>query len=242
MPFYKVTYNTNGGLDRACVYNQGCNFRCLGCSYKLRASHPAVGGELKKIELGEMMGILARLKPRRVHFLGGEPTTNADLPELARYAHEELGAVTKLGHTNGSGRVPDFIDEAAFSIKACTDRIHEQYTGAPNGKVLSNFADAYRRGIRVTASTVLIPGVVDAEEVGRVAGFVGGIDRRIRFHITAYMPVPGVPYPAPTPQELSEARAAAQEQVESVSCRALSGEDYIAMRSCERPYMSVRVA
>jgi pyruvate formate lyase activating enzyme len=242
LPFYKVTYNTNGGIDRACIYNQGCNFRCRGCAYKLRASLPAADHKSKKIELDEIMSVLARLRPKRVHFLGGEPTTNADLPELARFAHEELGAVTKLGHTNGSGRVPDFIDEAAFSIKAYTGPIHEQYTGAPNGKVLSNFADAYQRGIGVTASTVLIPGVVDAEEVGRVAGFVGGIERRIRFHITAYMPVPGVPYPAPTPQELFEARAVAQERVEFVSCRALSSEDYIAMRNCEKPYMSVRVA
>jgi pyruvate formate lyase activating enzyme len=50
---------------------------------------------------------------------------------------------------------------------------------------LENFGRAARRvGERpepplVIASTLLVPGYIDADEVGRLAGFIGSFDRRI---------------------------------------------------------------
>jgi pyruvate formate lyase activating enzyme len=156
--------------------------------------------------LDHIKATLGSLRPKRVHFLGGEPTTNPLLPQLARFAHEELGAFTKLGHSNGSGRIPDYVDGASFSIKALSPNIHEEYTGFSNEEVLRHFADAYYRGLQVTASSVLIPGIIDTEEIERLAEFVASLDRRIPFHITAYMPVPGAPYFAPTVEEVKRAR------------------------------------
>jgi pyruvate formate lyase activating enzyme len=236
-----MTFNTNGGMGRACVYNRGCNFRCKGCAYKLKPV-PFFKELEQELDLEAVESTLKRLAPKRVHFLGGEPTSNPLLPELARYAHEELGALTKIGHTNGSGRIPEYIDEAAFSIKAYTSSIHEEYTGLPNGTVLRNFMDAHTRGISVSASTVLIPGVVDPKEVGNVAEFVGGVDRSIHFHITAYIPVPGVPYAAPNAKELGEACSAAMKHVDIVTCRALSQDDFLGLKSCDGPYKSLQVA
>jgi pyruvate formate lyase activating enzyme len=229
-------------MDRACVYNLGCNFRCRGCAYKLKLSTFFDGDHGRELELEDVESALSRIVPRRVHFLGGEPTTNLSLPELARFAHEELGASTKVGHTNGSGRIPEYVDEAAFSIKAYTSSIHEEYTGLPNGAVLRNFLDAYERGIKVSASTVLIPGVVDAEEVGKVAEFIGGVDRSIHFHITAYIPVPGVPYAMPNAKELGEACSTAMKHVDIVTCRSLSRDDFFALKSCDGHYRSLQVA
>lgn len=227
-------------MDRACVYNRGCNFRCRGCAYKLKGS--STSGESAELSLGEIKAALVRLAPRRVHFLGGEPTTNPMLPELSRFVREKLRAVTKVGHTNGSGRIPDFIDEAAFSIKAYTSSVHEEYTGCSNAAVLRNFEDAYERGIRVSASTVLIPGLVDVGEVEGVARFVGGLDRGISFHITAYIPVPGAPYQPPSARELSEACLAARRHVDRVTCRWLSREDFFSLKQCDWQYGSLQVA
>jgi pyruvate formate lyase activating enzyme len=241
LPFYKVTFNRHGGMDRACVYNWGCNFRCRGCAYKLKPPEELPGANGPWLTQEGVKDALARLMPKRVHFLGGEPTTNPLLPEMARFAKEELGALTKVGHTNGSGRIPDFVDEVAFSIKAYSSSIHEQYTGAPNESVLANFEDACSRGLRVTASTVLIPGAVGVEEVGRIAEFVGGVDRGIRLHITAYMPVPGVPYPEPSAQELRDACALAQKFVGSVSCWSAGKSNFFSLKRNSEAYDSVQV-
>jgi pyruvate formate lyase activating enzyme len=242
LPFHKITFNTVGGMDRACVYNRGCNFRCKGCAYKLK---PTIGG---KEEQGSQLGLdkvratLESLEPKRVHFLGGEPTTNPLLPQLARFAHEELGALTKVGHTNGSGRIPDYVDEAAFSIKAYTNDTHEEYTGLPNNAVLRNFVDAYERGIRVSASTVLIPGVVDATEVGRVAEFVGGVNRSIHLHITTYIPVPSAPYQSPSARQLNEACSLAMRYVGNVTYKVLTQADFLSLKRRDELYNSIQVA
>jgi pyruvate-formate lyase-activating enzyme len=242
MPFYKVTFNRHSSMDRACVYNWGCNFRCRGCAYKLKPPEELPGGNGPWLTQEGVKAALGRLMPKRVHFLGGEPTTNPLLPEMARFAKEGLGAVTKVGHTNGSGRIPDYIDEAAFSIKAYSRDIHERYTGATNESVLANFSDAYGRGIKVSASTVLIPGAVGIEEVGRVAEFVGNVDRGIRLHVTAYMPVQGVPYPEPSSQELRDACALAQKFVGSVSCGSVRKSDFFNLKRNSEAYDSVQVA
>jgi pyruvate formate lyase activating enzyme len=242
LPFYKITYNTNNGMDRACVYNWGCNFRCRGCAYKLKPSDELPQGNGLWLGPEGIKSTLRRLMPRRVHFLGGEPTTNPSLPELTRFAHEELGAVTKVGHTNGSGRIPDCVDEAAFSIKAYSNEIHEGYTGAPNIAILANFVDAYKRGLKISASTVLIPGVVGVGEVGRVAEFVGSVDRDISFHIMGYMPVPGVPYIEPTTGELGDACALAKNHVNSVSIWTAGKANFFILKRNSEAYKSIQVS
>jgi pyruvate formate lyase activating enzyme len=242
LPFYKITFNTSNKINRACIYNQGCNFRCRGCVYKLKPSIAVKEEQGLKLEMENIKTTLGRLKPKRVHFLGGEPTTNPLLPQLAEFAHEELGAVTQIGHTNGSGWIPNYVDKASFSIKARSPSIHKKYTGASNAAVLRNFADAYHRGVVVTASSVLIPGIIGAEEVGRVAEYVGELDRHIPFHIIAYMPVPGAPYFAPTTEEIREAKDLSKQYLDKVTYSAMSVENYFDLLASDQSYQSVQVA
>ncbi|MBC7119980.1 MAG: radical SAM protein [Candidatus Methanosuratus sp.] len=240
MAFCKITLNTNNGTSRVCIYNEGCNFNCLGCAYKMksRSGRPAKGG----LEREKIVRILAELKPGRVHFIGGEPTLNPDLVRIARFAHEDLGAITKIGHTNGSGRIPEFIDEANFSIKAYDEQLHRMYTGISNRQVLSNFADAYKRGIKLEAGTVMIPGLVSVEEIGRIAEFVAGLDRSISLHITGYIPVPGSPWRSPTASEMEEAMHAAQRHLDRISGRLLDTHGFNELRFKDPSFNSTEVA
>lgn len=214
----------------------------MGCAYKIIRAKIGPSPSDRTLEGQSIIEILSELRPKKVHFLGGEPTTNPELGRIARFAHEEMGAVTKIGHTNGSGRIPEFIDEASVSIKAYDERLHRAYTGVSNRKVLSNFADAHERGVRLKASTVLIPGIIPIEEVGRVAEFVAGVDREIDFHITGYIPVPGVPWRPPTPEEMEEATKAARRHLTNVSSRRLSVQELADLRVADPSFRSERVA
>jgi len=241
LTFYKITLNENCGSSRICIYNSGCNFKCVGCAYKINPAEMAESCA-KALDESRIIGILASLRPKRVHFLGGEPTSNPALSRIAKFAHEELGAVTKIGHSNGSIRMPDYIDEASISIKAYDERAHFAYTGTTNKSVLANFRDAYERGIRLEASTVLIPEIVTTDEVERIAEFVASIDPEIGFHITAYIPVPGITLKPPTPQELSIAVRDAKKHLKKVNFRQLTIEGRAELKKTDPSFCSVQIA
>lgn len=240
--FYKVTKNGNKGHEKVCIYNNGCNFNCIGCAYKI----PSIGisrSDMKvEITAQQIMNALASTGTKRVHFIGGEPLTNNNLPKVAEYAHEVLGATTVIGHSNGSVRVPEYIDEASISIKAIDCGIHREYTGNPNDGVLTNFKDAYDRGVKLKASTVLIPSLVTVEEVERIAEYIAWIDKEIPFHITAYMPVPGVNLRAPSNYELNAASSAARKHLRNVVSAALDADSFAAMKRNDPSFVSQTVS
>ncbi|MEN6450429.1 MAG: radical SAM protein [Thermoguttaceae bacterium] len=211
MPFYKVTYSDE--YRRATVHNWGCNFRCQGCTYKLKENPrpqwffgvTAVCDCLRTLDLDA------------VHFMGGEPTTNPQLPELLAFCKQELGVTTRLGHTNGSGLVIENLDATNVSFKMFDDDLHREYTGCSVLPSLDNFRRSYEAGLAVKASTVFNPELGGVEQVAKVAAFVGGLDRRIPFHVLGYIPVPGAPWRRPTDEEMSQAVEAARQHVDTVT-------------------------
>jgi pyruvate formate lyase activating enzyme len=219
MPFYKLTYSEP--YRRATVHNLGCNFRCLGCAYKLKGGHP----KPERIpSLDEFRSALAGLDCERVHFMGGEPTTNPDLPEMLRLCKQELGLTAGLGHTNGS-RLPDEdFDFTNVSFKAFAPEKHLEYTGQPREPVYENFRRAHERGIACKASTVLIPDFADLDEITRIAEFVASVSPDIPFHIMGYMPVPGAPWRRPTEEEMARAVSAVREILPEVGFSHLTAE------------------
>ncbi len=199
MAIYKVTYSER--YRRVTLHNYGCNFRCRGCTYKLKKNprpqrFPCVE---------EIQGCLKRIAPDAVHFMGGEPTTNAQLPELLAFCKQELGLTTRLGHSNGSGLVTENLDGSNVSFKAFDDDLHLEYTGYPAAPLLENFRRSYEAGIEMRASTVFIPDFGGLDQVEKVAAFVGSVDRTIPFHILGYIPVPGAIWRRPTDEEMEEA-------------------------------------
>ncbi len=240
MPFRKVTYNAR--FRRAAVYSEPrCNFRCRGCSYGVKPPEGKTRLPLQQVQ--EVLAELAAKHPlERVHFLGGEPTLNPDLGELARFVHEKLGLFTKIGHSNGSRMPPPHIDAVSVSIKALDDGLHRDYTGVTNEAVLANFRRMYERGLTLDVSTVFIPGYVDIAEVERIARFVASVDPEISFHITGYVPVPGAPWRGPTREEVEKAAATAQRYLVHVTFSCLSPEDLHRLPERDVRYRSVRVA
>ena len=240
MPFRKVTYNAR--FRRAAVYGEPrCNFRCRGCSYGVKPPEGEGGLPLRRVM--EVLSELSAERPlERVHFLGGEPTLNPDLGELARFVHEELGLSTKIGHSNGSRMPPPYIDAVSVSIKAVDDKLHLDYTGVSNAAVLANFRGMYARGIALDASTVFIPDYVDFAEIERIARFIASVDPDIPFHITGYVPVPGAPWRGPTKEEVEEAAAIARRYLAHVTSSCLSAEDLRRLPERDVRYRSVRVA
>jgi pyruvate formate lyase activating enzyme len=237
MSFSKVTYSQH--FKRANVYSDyRCNFHCRGCSYKLKP--PAKEQSLAAEQVKEALVGLEEVE--RVHFLGGEPVLNPDLAEAARFAHQELGAYTKLGHCTGYNLPPAHIDAASVSLKTFDEALHRDYTGVSNAAVLANFEAMYRRGIQVDASSVFIPDCIGLGEIERIACFVASLDPDIPYHITGYVPVPGAPWRGPTREEVEEAAAIAQRYLMQVTFSAMTADEFFHLRERDIRYQSIRVA
>lgn len=237
MAIYRITYSRE--FKRVSLYNWGCNFHCRGCSYGLMETR---GQHNRFIRMKEIKEILLKLNPEKVHFLGGEPTTNPDLPELARFCHEELHAYTKIGHSNGSIMPPANIDAVSVSIKAHTNRIHIEYTGVSNNEVLKNFERMYERGIRMEASSVLIPQYIDCNEIERIAKFIANIDPTIPYHIVGYVPVPNAPWRGARQEEVEYAARIASKYLSNVTFSCLTPEKLRDLRAVDSRFKSAVVA
>lgn len=81
-----------------------------------------------------------------------------------------------------------------FDLKALDGSLHRALCGVSNERTLDNFARAARRAGQspeyplVVASTLLIPGYVDAEEVARIARFIAAIDPSTPYALLAFAP------------------------------------------------------
>jgi len=81
-----------------------------------------------------------------------------------------------------------------FDLKAHGEALHYALAGASNSLTLKNFARAAARFAErpdpppVIASTLLVPGYIDVEEVERIARFIARIDPRIPYALLAFAP------------------------------------------------------
>ena len=79
-----------------------------------------------------------------------------------------------------------------FDLKAMDRNIHRALCGVDNRRTLENFAAAARRIHErpqpppVIASTLLVPGYIDADEVGAIAAFIAQLDPEIPYALLGF--------------------------------------------------------
>jgi len=194
--FFKVTYSPTA--RRLHIYNYGCNFNCTWCYYRLKTPECS-----RRLSLNRIIDVIDKLynegKLVKVHFLGGEPTINPDLPTLIGYV-KRLDVTVKL-FTNGYNGVPHGVDEVNVSIRLMDDVKHKRHTGKSVKPILKNIVKSYIEGVRVSVTTVYIPDF-NSEDIIALAKFLSSIDGQIPLHIIGYIPVPGAPWRKPSNYEV----------------------------------------
>lgn len=142
-----VTTQHNKKYDFATLHNWGCTFHCPFCSYKLRGGADSKPGFMTPkpasfLTTEEIKTVLSGQRPKTVSLMGGEPSLAPDLDELLAFAKEELGAKTKLGHTNGTRIPTENLDYANVGFKAWSKDLHYKITGKPKELIYTNFENA----------------------------------------------------------------------------------------------------
>ena len=245
MAFHKVTYNEKHRF--ATVHNFGCTFRCPICSYRLRSgasgrpgqSHPKPERFLTVREITEA---LTTVQIDRLYFMGGEPTVAAELPEILEFAKSVLGVRTYLGHTNGSKLPIPFLDGANVGLKAWDEKVHVAYTGREKQPIYDNFRAAFEAGLEMRANVVLVPGLVDVDQVEVIAAWLASLSPQMPFHVTGYIPVPGQPYERPTAEQIARAVEVCRRHLTNVDSSHLDREQTLSLSARDDRFAVKRIA
>jgi pyruvate-formate lyase-activating enzyme len=221
MNVYHITYSPD--TQTACLYFLGCNFSCKGCIRKkngrdIHLGQRRIKKDVRRLRLEEVIEVLGGQALKKVIFLGGEPSIDPEFSELARRLFSKYNTYNIL-ITNGYN-LPELegLAEVCLSIKAVTLELHKDFTARPNRQVLENFKYLSKnKRIILRSESILIPGYIDLGEVERIAKFIARCNPKIPYRIDGYIPVDGVPWRAPTTQELIESVAIAKNYLQNVS-------------------------
>lgn len=159
-------------------------------------------------------------------YFGGDPASQ--MPHaLASSKLLARRGVRVCWETNGT-MYPKLLDAAVqysldsggcikFDLKAYDEGLHIALTGISNQRTLENFARAACRFDEraelplVIASTLLVPGYVDAEQVSKIALFIAAINPRIPYALLAFVPSFYMPdLPCTSAQHALQSEAAAR--------------------------------
>jgi pyruvate formate lyase activating enzyme len=212
------------GKHNLAVFYASCTVDCLFCqNWHFRQTDPVRSTSLTAVELGDA----ADPRTYCVCYFGGDPASQMAHALATSRLLAERGVVV-CWETNGTAH-PRLMDRAfdlslatggcvKFDLKAHDENLHQALTGASNRQTLENFARAAARFDErptpppVVASTLLVPGYVDADEVGCIARFIAELNPAIPYALLGFAPhflFPDLPRTSVRHAEESQAAARA---------------------------------
>lgn len=202
-PRYAFCKGPEYGYKNLAVFFHACTFNCLYCQnwqFKEQTHLP---------QTTDVFSLIAAVdaKTACICYFGGDPS-----PQAAFSIHASRLALKKNNdtllricwETNGSmnpGLLAEMLEIALYSggcikfdLKAFDDGLHQGLTGVSNRYTLENFRRAgkwiSKRPVPplVIASTLLVPGYIDAAEISAVAQFIASVDPEIPYALLAFHP------------------------------------------------------
>jgi pyruvate formate lyase activating enzyme len=210
------------GNHNLAVFYQSCTLDCLFCqNWHFRQTDPINATGMTATDLAAC----ANRRTYCVCYFGGDPASQmphalASAKELAERGLLICWETAGTAHPHLMDRAVRFSLESGgcvkFDLKAYSEPLHIVLTGWSNRRTLENFSRAAGRFRErphrplVIASTLLVPGYVNAREVGRVAAFIARINPRIPYSLLGFGPNYLMPdLPATTVQQAEDALQAA---------------------------------
>ncbi|RKX78202.1 MAG: radical SAM protein [Spirochaetes bacterium] len=202
-PGYSYRRGPENGYFNLAVFFHACSFNCLFCqNWHFREKTLLPG----KVSPAKLAGDIDR-RTSCICYFGGDPSPQLPFSlNSSRLAiKENRGKYLRVcWETNGSmhprllDKVMDMAIETGgcvkFDLKAWNEDLHIALTGITNRRTLENFRRAGRRIAErpdpppLIASTLLVPGYIDEEEIGNIARFIASIDPEIPYSLLAFHP------------------------------------------------------
>jgi pyruvate-formate lyase-activating enzyme len=181
--------------ERSTAWHAHESCHCCGACILTGVPSPGCPGVLQP---GEITISPQGFGPARniVGFTGGDITCRPDYYARCAQLIKENTSLWVLIETNGYGLTPDHVDRLQESgvdsfwldIKAEDSERHRWLTGCDNARILQVPAEMLERNFVLEVLSLYIPGVVEAEELGRIAARLASMDSLIPFTILAFFP------------------------------------------------------
>jgi len=202
-PEFSFTRGIEYGYKNLAVFFKSCTFNCLFCQNWHYREESTKKGELRAEEIAD--GVDERTAC--ICYFGGDPTPQLLYAVKAtKLAMEKRkGEILRIcWETNGSMN-PKVLEKIAqfslktggcikFDLKAWHEEVHTALCGVSNRRTLSNFKLLANHIAErpeppfLTASTLLVPGYVDEEEVSNIARFIASLDPNIPYSLLGFYP------------------------------------------------------
>jgi len=202
-PHFAYCKGAEYGYKNLAVFYQACSFDCLFCQnwhYRYSATKES------KVDASKLAQAVDE-RTACICYFGGDPTPQ--LPH-AIYASQlalkrSSGRILRIcWETNGSMR-PAYLRQAAelslnsggcikFDLKAWSQELHIALCGVSNKRTLQNFRLLAKYAERrlsppfLVASTLLVPGYIDKEEISKIARFISTLSPDIPYALLAFHP------------------------------------------------------
>jgi pyruvate formate lyase activating enzyme len=188
------------GKHNLAVFYCSCTVSCLFCqNWHFREIRPQRSTFTSAAELAGC----ANDDTYCVCYFGGDPASQ--MPHALRTSHRLAERGIAICWETAGTQCHAVLDEAVslslasggivkVDLKAFQPGLHRALTGADNRQILHSFARIARRSRQrpepplVVASTLLVPGYVTPDEVGRIARFIAGIDPDTPYSLLAFYP------------------------------------------------------
>lgn len=195
------------GYYNLSVFFYGCSFDCLFCQ---NYHHKSVklGRKVSKKELLHTYASNNRVSC--VCYFGGSPEPQfayalASGQAIYDYAQNNNRISRICFEWNGSGN-PKFVRKAAelslksggnikFDLKAFDESLHYALTGVSNARTLENFAMIAKEFFELradlpvlNATTLLVPGYIDEEQIEKIASFIASLNENIPYSLLGFSP------------------------------------------------------
>ena len=202
-PAYSEFKGPEVGRKNLAVFYHACSFNCLYCqNYHFKEQTFS----RHKITAKELAGAVDP-DTSCICYFGGDPAPQVlHALKASKIAKQKAkGRVLRIcWETNGAVQAK-FLKMMAklslysggcikFDLKAWDERIHVSLCGVSNRQTLENFKAAagwVRQRPKpplLIASTLMVPGYVDEDEVAAIAGFIAGLNPEIPYSLLAFYP------------------------------------------------------
>jgi pyruvate formate lyase activating enzyme len=202
-PQFAYTQGTEHGYKNLAVFYHGCSFDCLFCQ---NWTHRERVWDRKRITPEELTQAVDDCTSC-ICFFGGDPTPQ--LPHAIKVSQRAIerakGRILRIcWETNGSMN-PDLLQVMVdlslssggcikFDIKAWNDSLHTALCGVSNERTKRNFERVAQRIEErpepplLIASTLLVPGYIDEEEVRGISRWMVSLNPDIPYALLAFYP------------------------------------------------------
>jgi len=202
-PHFAYSRGAEYGYKNLAVFYQACSFDCLFCQNWQYRYSAAGKSRIDAVELAQAVDD----RTACICYFGGDPTPQ--LPHAIRASRLALdrnkGRILRIcWETNGSMH-PALLRQAAelafnsggcikFDLKAWSEELHIALCGVSNQRTLENFkllAEYVSRRPSLpflVASTLLIPGYIDREEISGISAFIASLSPDIPYALLAFHP------------------------------------------------------